>query len=65
VVNIVTDKVFNLTPIRGLKRYKVADVERLEEIGRIRRYIERNNIVYRIVFVKFEGVVAFIAVDYK
>lgn len=53
----------NLATIRLLQRPKAADIEWLEKVRRMRRYIERLDIVLPAVEFEFGRVVAFVAVE--
>ncbi len=56
-------QVFNLATICLLQRPKAANIEWLKEVGRIRRHIERDNVVLLVIELEFGRVVAFVAIE--
>ena len=63
VVDMHPHQVLNLATVRLLQRPKAANIEWLEEVGGMRRHIERNNVVLLAVTLEFGRVVAFVAVE--
>jgi hypothetical protein len=55
----------NLLAIRDLERAKAPNVERLEEVGRIGRHAERNNVVGLAETFEVDRVMTFVAVEDK
>jgi hypothetical protein len=63
MVDIHPHQVLDLATVRLLQRPKAADIEWLELVGRVRRYIERNDIVLLVVKLEFGRVVTLMAVE--
>ena len=63
--DFLAGKLSNLIFVRHLKRRETANIKRLQEMGRIRRYIETNNFVLCTVLVKFRRSMAAVAVKDK
>jgi hypothetical protein len=55
----------NLLAIRDLERAKAPNIERLEEVGRMGRYTEHNNIVGLVETFEVDRVMTFVAVEDK
>jgi hypothetical protein len=55
----------NLLAIRDLERAKAPNIERLEEVGRIGRYTERNNIIGLAETFEVDQVMTFVAIKDK
>ena len=56
-------QVLNLATVRLLQQLKIADIEWLKEVQRIRRHIESNDVVLLIIELEFSRVVALVAVE--
>jgi hypothetical protein len=52
----------DLFSVRLFKRTKAPDIERLEDVRRISRYIECNNVIILIILLEFDGVVTFMPI---
>ena len=63
IVNIHAYQVLDLATVRLLQQSKAANIEWLEEVRRIRRYIERNDVILLVVELEFGRVVAFVTVE--
>ena len=63
VVDMHPHQVLNLATVRLLQRPKATNIQRLEEVGRMRRHIEYNNVVLLVIELEFDRVVAFVAVE--
>ncbi len=63
MVDIHLHQVLNLATICLLQRLKAANIEWLKEVGRMWRYIERDDVVLLAIELEFGRVVAFIAVE--
>jgi hypothetical protein len=63
VVDIYPHQVLNLATVRLLQRPKVANIEWLEEVRRMRRYVERDDVVLLAIELEFGRVVALVAVE--
>ncbi len=63
MVDIHPHQIFNLATIRLLQQPKVANIEWLEEVRRIRRHIEYDNVVLLAIELEFGRVVALIAIE--
>ena len=62
MVDVLTGELLNLTPVRALKWREAAYVKRLEEVRRMRRHIESDNLVLGAVLIKLWRSVATMAV---
>ena len=62
VGNLHPHHFLNLPSVRGLKRAKTPNIKRLEEMRRVRRHTERDNVVLLAVVLKVRGVVAFVTI---
>jgi len=56
-------QVLNLATVRLLQRSKAANIEWLEEVRRMRRHAERDDVVLLAMELEFGRVVAFVAVE--
>ena len=56
-------QVFNLATVRLLQRPKAANIEWLEEVRRMRRYVECDDVVLLTIELEFGRVVALVAVE--
>jgi hypothetical protein len=65
VVNLAAHQAFGLAAIPDLQRCKTAYIKRLEDVRRVRRHTESDNLILLTVLLEFERVVALMAVDYK
>ena len=63
MVDLVKHQVLSLAPVRLLKRRETTYVKRLQEMRRVRRHTESNNLVLLAVLLEFEGVVALVAIN--
>ena len=63
VVDIHPHQVFNLATVRLFQRPKAANIEWLEEVGRMRRHAECNDVVLLVIELEFGRVVALVAVE--
>ena len=63
MVDMHAHQVLDLATVRLLQQPKAANIEWLEEVRRIRRYIKRDDVVLLAVELEFGRVVAFIAVE--
>ena len=63
MVDMHPHQVLNLATVRLLQRPKAANIEWLKQVGRIRRYTERNDVVLLAMELEFGRVVALVAVE--
>ena len=63
VVEMRTYQVLNLATVRPLQWPKAANIEWLEEVRRMRRHAERDDVVLLAVELEFRRVVALVAVE--
>ena len=63
VVDMHPHQVLNLAAVRLLQRPKAANIKWLEEVGRMRRHAERNDVVLLAIELEFGRVVALVAVE--
>ncbi len=63
MVDMYTHQVLNLATVRPLQRPKAANIERLEEVGRIRRHAEYNDVILLAIKLEFGRVVALVAIE--
>jgi len=63
MVDIYPHQVLNLATVRLLQRPKVANIEWLEEVRGMRRYIERDDVVLLAMELEFGRVVALVAIE--
>ncbi len=63
MVDIHLYQVFNLATVRLLQRPKAANIEWLEQMRRMRRHVESDNVVLLAIELEFGRVVAFVAVE--
>ena len=56
-------QVLNLATVRLFQRPKAANIEWLEEVGRMRRHAECNDVVLLAIELEFGRVVALVAVE--
>ena len=63
MVDIHPHQVLNLATVRLLQRSKVANIEWLEEVRRMRRHAERDDVVLLAMELEFGRVVAFVAIE--
>jgi hypothetical protein len=62
VVDIQAHQVLDLAAVRPLQQPKAANIEWLEQVGGIQRYIECNDVVLLAIELKFSRVVALVAI---
>ena len=62
MVDIYAHQVLDLATVRLLQQPKAANIERLEEVGGMRRHAERNDVVLLAMELEFSRVVALVAV---
>jgi hypothetical protein len=65
VVDLVAHQVLSLAPVRLLERRETTYVKRLQEMRRVRRHTESDNLVLLAVLLEFERVVALVAINNK
>ena len=58
-----SDQMLNFSTISLFKQPKAPDVERLEEVRRIRRHIKRDDIVFLTISLEVDRVVAFMPIE--
>ena len=63
MVNPVANELFGLAPIRLLQRRKTTHIKRLQEVRRMSRHTDSDNLVILAVLLEFKRVVALIAVN--
>ncbi len=63
MVDIHPHQVLNLATVRLLQRPKAADIEWLEQVRRMQRHIESDDVVLLAIELEFGRVVAFVAVE--
>ena len=63
VVDMHPHQVLNLATVRLLQRPKAANIEWLEEVGRMRRHTECNDVVLLAMELEFGRVMALVAVE--
>ena len=63
VVDMHPHQVLNLATVRLLQRPKAANIEWLEEVGGMRRHVERDDIILLAMELEFGRVVALVAVE--
>ena len=63
MVDMYPHQVLNLATVRLLQRPKAANIEWLEEVRRMRRHVERNDVVLLVIELEFGRVVALVAVE--
>ena len=63
IVDMHPHQVLNLATVRLLQQPKAADIEWLEQVGRIQRHIEYNNVVLLAIELEFGRVIALVAVE--
>ena len=63
IVDMHPHQVLNLATVRLLQRLKAANIEWLEEVGRMWRYVEYNDVILLVIELEFGRVVAFVAVE--
>ena len=63
MVDMHAYQVLYLATVRLLQRPKAANIEWLEEVGRMRRYAEHDNVVLLAIELEFSRVVALVAIE--
>jgi hypothetical protein len=63
VVDIYTYQVLDLATVRLLQRPKAANVKWLEEVRRMRRYVECDDVMLLVVALEFGRVVTLVAIE--
>ena len=63
MVDMRAHQVLDLATVRLLQRPKAANIEWLEEVRRMRRHVECDNIILLAIELEFGRVVAFVAVE--
>ena len=63
IVDMKAYQVLDLATVYLLQRSKAANIERLEKVGRMRRYTERDDVVLLVIALEFGRVVALVAVE--
>jgi cell division protein FtsI/penicillin-binding protein 2 len=65
VVNLAAHHVLGLAATTNLQRRGTAYIKRLQQMRRVRRHAESNNLILFAVLLKFERVVALMVVEHK